>query len=146
MPGSAEFFGIWKKTDSWDLNSARKSWDSVLEEGNRFLVSPRQDQLEVYEMCSRLLKKLCLFLLISKNLKLKKVNKSFVPEPISSVFGFLCLCLWTLWTFVNVFRICMNMSISHSHIYLCNSSTTVVVLFKPQLHRRVVGSHFSLDD
>ena len=26
---------------------------------------------------------------MSKNLKLKKVNKSFVPEPISSVFGFL---------------------------------------------------------
>ena len=26
---------------------------------------------------------------MSKNLKLKKVNKSFLPEPISSVFGFL---------------------------------------------------------
>ena len=26
---------------------------------------------------------------MSKHLKLKKVNKSFVPEPISSVFGFL---------------------------------------------------------
>ena len=39
-------------------------------------------------------KKLCLSLLMSGNLKLKKVNKSFVPEPrklssVSSVFGFL---------------------------------------------------------
>ena len=34
-------------------------------------------------------KKLCLSLLVSKNLKLIKVNKGFVPEPISSVFGFL---------------------------------------------------------
>ena len=34
-------------------------------------------------------KKLCLSLLMSKNLKLIKVIKSFVSEPISSVFGFL---------------------------------------------------------
>ena len=34
-------------------------------------------------------KKLCLSLLMSKNLKLRKVDKSFVPEPISSVFVFL---------------------------------------------------------
>ena len=39
-------------------------------------------------------KKLCLSLLMSKNLKLKKVSKSFVPEPrnsssVLSVFGFL---------------------------------------------------------
>ena len=34
-------------------------------------------------------KKLCLSLLMSKNLKLKKVIKSFVPKPISSVFRFL---------------------------------------------------------
>ena len=31
-------------------------------------------------------KKLCLSLLVSKNLKLKTVIKSFIPEPISSVF------------------------------------------------------------
>ena len=49
-------------------------------------------------------KKLCLSLLMSKNLKLKEVIKSFRAEPkqrvgsVSSVFGFLCL-----WTFVNVF-------------------------------------------
>ena len=39
-----------KKTVNWDLNSERESWDSSLEEGSRFLVSPRRDQLGVYEM------------------------------------------------------------------------------------------------
>ena len=43
---------------------------------------------------------------MSKNLKLKKVIESFVPEPISSVFH---ICL-------NVFRIRMNMSILRIHI------------------------------
>ena len=43
-------------------------------------------------------KKLCLSLLMSKNLKLKKVNKSFVPEPISC-FSDSYICVWTLWTF-----------------------------------------------
>ena len=57
------------------------SWDSSLEEGGRFLVLPRGDQLESTKCASRLLKKLCLSLLISKNLKLKKVIKRFVPEP-----------------------------------------------------------------
>ena len=47
----------------------------------RFLVSPRRDQLGSTKCASRLLKKLCLSLLMSKNLKLKKVIKSFVPEP-----------------------------------------------------------------
>ena len=45
---------------------------------------------------------------MSNNLKLKKVIKSFVPEPISSVFR--------IPVFVNVFRIRMKMSISHIHI------------------------------
>ena len=55
MPGSAEDFGIWKKKKknpvSWDLNSERESWDSSVEEGSRFLVSPSRDQLGVYEKC-----------------------------------------------------------------------------------------------
>ena len=91
MPGSVEDFGIWKKKkNSWDLNSERESWDSSLEEGSRFLGSTK---------CTvRLLKKLCLSLLKSKNLKLKKVNKSFVLEQISSVFR-IPICVWTLWTF-----------------------------------------------
>ena len=51
---------------------------------------------------------------MSKNLKLKKVIKSFVPEQISDSYMFMnILCLWT---FVNVFGIGMNMSISHIRI------------------------------
>ena len=80
MPGSVEDLG--------DLKKKAVSWDSSLEEGSRFLVSPRRDQLGSTKCAVRLLKKLCLSLLRSKNLKLKKVNKYFVPEPISSVFGF----------------------------------------------------------
>ena len=57
------------------LEFEKNSWDSSLEEGSRFLGSTK--------CAARFLKKLCLSLLISKNLKLKKVNKSFVPEPIS---------------------------------------------------------------
>ena len=47
MPGSDErrILGFKKKAVSWDLNIERESWDSSLEEGNRFLVPPR-----VYEM------------------------------------------------------------------------------------------------
>ena len=55
---------------------------------SRFLVSPRQDQLGSTKCAARLLKKLCISLFMSKNLKLKKVIKSVVPEPNSSVFGF----------------------------------------------------------
>ena len=65
MPGSAEDLGIWKKAGSWN---------SSLEEGSRFLVSPRRDQMGSTKYAARLLKKLCLSFLMSKNLKLKKVN------------------------------------------------------------------------
>ena len=51
MPESAEGLGDLKKIDSWDLNPERKTWDSSLEEGSRFLFSPKRDQLVVYEMC-----------------------------------------------------------------------------------------------
>ena len=81
IPGSAEDFGIWKKAGSWDLNSERESWNSSLEEGSRLLVSPRRDQLWSTKCAAGLMKKLCLSLLMSKNLKLQKVNKSSVPEP-----------------------------------------------------------------
>ena len=55
---------------------------------------------------------LSLSLLVSKNLKLKKVIKSFVPEPISSVFELLYF-YEHLWTFsVSV----MNMSVSRVRI------------------------------
>ena len=75
-------WGIWKKS---------VSWDSSLEEGSRFLVSPRRDQLGSTKCAARgglrwksqHSKKLYFSLLMLKNLKLKKVIKSFVPEPIS---------------------------------------------------------------
>ena len=96
MPGSAEDFGIWKKSNRVEIQTwARpddfvrygrralvgwvESWDSSLEEGSRFLVLPRRDQLESTKFAARLLKKLCLSLLVSKNLKPKKAIKSFVP-------------------------------------------------------------------
>ena len=101
MPGSAEDFGIWKKkTVRWDLNSERDSWDSSLEEGRRFFVG-------VYEMCRAFVEEIVsLSLLMSKNLKLKMVIKSFVPEPISSVFGFL-YAYEHLWTFSVSVWICL---------------------------------------
>ena len=58
--------------------------------------------------------KLCLSLLMSKNLKLKMVIKSFVPEPISSVFGFrysMNICLF------HVF-----ISWSYFWTWICNST------------------------
>ena len=63
---------------SWgfgDLKKKAVSWDSSLEEEGWFLGSTK--------CAARLLEKLCLSILMSKNVKLKKVNKSFVPEPIS---------------------------------------------------------------
>ena len=59
-------------------------------------------------------KKLCLSLLMSKNLKLKKVIKILYQNQFR-VFSDSYICLWT---FVNVFRIFMNMSISHTQIWL----------------------------
>ena len=100
------FWDLKKKTVCWVLGWDGASWFSELAEGR---------PVRVYGMHARWLsqwveswrctnsqhsKKLCLSLLMSENLKLKKVNKSFVPEPrkssiVSRVFGF----LWTLWTF-----------------------------------------------
>ena len=103
MPGSSEDFGDLKKKVSWDLNSERKYWDSSLEESRRFLVSPRGHQLGSTKCAARLLKKLCLSLLISKNLNLKKVIKGFVPEPKKSRRVFrvfrIPIRVWKLWTF-----------------------------------------------
>ena len=90
-----------KKTVSWDLNSERESWDSCLEEGSWFLVSPRRDQLESMKCATCLLKKLCLSLLMLKNLKLKKANKSFVPEPILCFSDSLCLFnISVFWSYI----------------------------------------------
>ena len=108
MPGSdgLRIYGFKKKT---------VSWDSTLEEGWRFLIWAWPDQfgstgclrwlsqwVESWQSTnSQHSKKLCLSLLLSGNLKLKKVNESFVPGPKESrqCFGFFWfLCLWTLRT------------------------------------------------
>ena len=123
----AEDFGIWKKAVSWDLNSERESWDSILEEGRWFLVSPRWDQLGSTKCAVCLLKKLCLSLLMSKNLKLKKINKSFVPEPIlcfSDSYMRMNICERFLYLYEYVYftymyehyECCMYMYITRIHI------------------------------
>ena len=118
----AEDFWIWKKA---------VSWDSTLEEGGRFVIWVRPDQLGVYRMpaCwlsqwveswqwmnSQHSKKLCLSLLMSENLKLKKVNKSFVPEPRkSSVF-----CVFQIPMRMNTYEHSMNICTFHISIsWLC---------------------------
>ena len=92
----ATSWGFWdlkkKKTVSRDLNSEQVSWNSSLEEGSQ------RDQLGSTKCAAHLLKKLCLSLLMPKNLKLKKVNKSFVTEPIFRVFR-IPICVWTWWKF-----------------------------------------------
>ena len=77
-----------KKTVSWDKNSERESWDSSVEEGR---------PVGVYEMCRVFVEEIVsLSLLMSKNLKLKTVNKSWTnfvffgfPMSISHV------CYWS---------------------------------------------------
>ena len=65
-------------------------------------------------------KKLCLSLLMSKNLKLKKVIKCFVPEPKESRQVFrvfrIPIRVWSIWTFNE------HMYISRTRIWLCNTS------------------------
>ena len=114
MPGSAEDLGDLKKKQFVEIQTwARpddlvryghrtlvrwvEGWDLNSEQERRFLVWPRRDQLGSMKCAARLLKKLCLSLLMSKYLKLKKVIKSFVPEPISCFL--IPICVWTLWTF-----------------------------------------------
>ena len=79
-----------KKAVSWDLNSEQESWDSTLE-GRQFselaeailVVCGGVAARSGVRWKSQHRKKLCLSFLMPKNLKLKKVDKSFVPEPIS---------------------------------------------------------------
>ena len=80
----------------WEFEKKTVSRDSSLEEVSRFLGSTKCVARGGVWWKSQHRKKLCLSLLMSKNLKLKKVIKSYVPEPISSVFGFLH-ALWTIY-------------------------------------------------
>ena len=126
MPGSAEDFGIWKKTSYLRFKLRTVSWDSRLEEGSWFLVSPRRDQLESMKCVVHFFKKLCLSLLLSKNFKLKKVIKRFVTEPkesssVSSVFGFLY-----------VYEYCEHFLYQYEHMYIwrvCNLGRLFLELY-----------------
>ena len=97
-PEALRILGIWKKTPvSWDsdLGEAKRlcglrtprvgwGWDSTLDEASRFSELAKARPVGVYEMCHAFVEEIvCLSLLMLKNLKLKKVIKSFVPEPIS---------------------------------------------------------------
>ena len=81
MTSCPEARRIWKKKTV--------SWDSSLEEGSRFLVSPRRDQLGSTKYTACLLKKLRLSHLMSKKLKFKKVIKRFSTWTNFVFFGFL---------------------------------------------------------
>ena len=75
----------------WDLKKKKAELRFRLEECSRFL-----DQLEFTKCAARggvgwkskHRRELCLSVLMSKNFKLKKVNKSLVPEPILCISGF----------------------------------------------------------
>ena len=99
----------------WGFGYLKKriSWDSTLEEGSRFLIWARPDQgstgwlhigwvselrADDVRTVSIIRNYVFLFLML-KNLKFKKVNKSFVPQPISCFQIPICIHVWTLWMF-----------------------------------------------
>ena len=84
----AEDFGIWKKLVSWDSNQEEGRRFSELAEARPIVCGGGAARGRI-RWKSQDRKKLCLSLLMSENLKLKKVIKSFVPESILSVFRFL---------------------------------------------------------
>ena len=82
----------------WDLKKKTVSWDSRLEEGSWFSRARRGQTSSFRRGAARggvrwksqHRKELCLSLLVSKNLKLKKVIKSFVPGPKKRVESVSC--------------------------------------------------------
>ena len=114
--------GIWKKA---------VSLDSSLEEDSWFLVSPQRDQLGSMKCAAHLLKKLCLSLLMSKNPKLKKVIKSFVPEPISCIsrFPMYILCIHILVDLVDPLNITLIKIIDK----MKNKSLKIIYLYNVTL-------------
>ena len=73
MPGSAEDLGDLRKAVSWIPASKRESWDSELGEARRLctLRAPRVgwvSELRADDVKAVSIERLCLFLLMSKNL------------------------------------------------------------------------------
>ena len=112
-PEELRIWGICKKNN----------WDSMLEEGKRFLELAKARPVGVYEMCHTWwgsdgkvsIERNCLFLLMSKNLKLKKVIKSFVPEPISCFSD--SYTRMNIMNFANVFLCLFHLFISWSYFW-----------------------------
>ena len=115
-----------KKKESWDLGLDKASWFSELAEV-RPVGSTKCATCGGVKWKSQHSKKLCLSLLMSKNLKLKKVIKSLIPEPIACFSDSYMhmnimniICVWTLrmlYVYVHYER-CMYMYISCTHIWL----------------------------
>ena len=108
----------------------RVSWDSTLEEGSWFselakartIVCSGVPHMVGVRWKSQDRKKLCLSLLMSKNLKLKRVIKSFVPEPKKRVVSVSCFSdsfvYEHLWTFsVSVWICLFHVFVSWSYIF-----------------------------
>ena len=108
MPGRAEDFGIWKKQFSWDLCLDEESRFSELAEARPVVCGGGASRGGVQTEKSARKEIVSLSLLMSKNLKLKKVIKSFVPEPISCFSN-----SYMFMNIVNVFRIGMNTCTFH---------------------------------
>ena len=116
----------------WGFWNLKKSigWDSTLEEGSCFS-GARRGQTSSFRRGaarggvrwkSQQRKKLCLSHLMSKNLKLKKVNKSFVPEPKKESVSVSCFSdsyfYEHLWTFsVSVWICQFHLFVSWSYIF-----------------------------
>ena len=113
----AEDFDIWKKSVSWVLASEEDGWLSGLAEirpvvcsGVPHLMGGADGKVSI--------ERLCLPLLMSKNLLNSKAIKSFVPE-LRSRKHFLCFGIPMLSMYV---RYEHSMSISHIHVWLCDKT------------------------
>ena len=102
----AEDFWIWKKKQLLEIGRERKVVDFWSGRGQTrglrdacTLVESVSWELTMYEQ-SAYEEIVSLSLLMSENLKLKKVNKSFVPEPISC-FSDSYMYMNILWTYVH---------------------------------------------
>ena len=88
MPGSAEDFGIWKKKQLVEIRRCTKQVE-FRSKPRRPVVCGGGPARGGLRWKSQDRKKLCLSLLMSKNLKLKKGNKKFRTWTNFGVFGFL---------------------------------------------------------
>ena len=140
----------WARPDDFVRHGCRalvkwvESWDSTLEEGRRFSEVAKARPVGVYEMCHALIESVSwelkmneqsaekeivsLSLVMSKNLKLTKVIKSFVPEPkkkkkresssVLSVFGFLYMFMNICERFsVSIWKCLFHVFISWSYFW-----------------------------